>query len=162
MDKYTYSIGVVIMVKKGLIRSKRGVSLVYVMLVLIVMSILSVAIFTLFASNLRQAKFQEESIRAHFVAISGVEVAFAALTQDNQSLLKTYFDKPISTPVSPLSDIVEVEGGEANIIVSSFINTEQAARYIRITSTGHLEGTTTTKQVSMYFRIEYPEIQSWD
>ena len=160
MDKYTYSIGVVIMVKIKLIKNRKGVSLVYVMLVLIVMSILSVAIFTLFVSNLNQVKTQEDSVKAHFVAMSGVEIAFGALVQDNRSLLNYHFDKHVGTSVSPISDTIVVTGGEADITISSYV--EDGLRYVRITSVGRLDNSTFTKTLSMHFRIEYPEIQVWE
>lgn len=160
MDKYTYSIGVVIMVKTKLIKNRKGVSLVYVMLVLIVMSILSVAIFTLYVSNLNQVKIQEDSVKAHFVAMSGVEIAFGALVQDNQSLLNYHFNKPIGTTVSSISDTVVVTGGEADISISSYV--DDGFRYVRITSLGRIDNSSLTKQLSMHFRIEYPEIQVWE
>ena len=160
MDKYTYSIGVVIMVKIKLIKNRKGVSLVYVMLVLIVMSILSVAIFTLFVSNLNQVKMQEDSVKAHFVAMSGVEIAFGALVQDNRSLLNYHFDKHVGTSVSPISDTIDVTGGQADITISSYV--EDGLRYVRITSVGRLDNSAFTKTLNMHFRIEYPEIQVWE
>lgn len=148
------------MKNQNVINSKKGIGLVYVMLVLIVMSILSVAIFTLFVSNLDQVNTQEDSIRAHFVAMSGVEIAFGALIQDNQSLLTYHFDKHVGTTVSPISDSIEVEGGQADITISSYV--QDGLRYVRITSIGRLDDSTHSKTLSMHFRIEYPEIQIWE
>ena len=69
--------------KSNILNNKKGISLVFVVLVLLVLSILSMAIFTLFTSNMRQAQRQENVIRAHYLAISGVDVTFAALMQGN-------------------------------------------------------------------------------
>lgn len=150
------------MIRTKLIKCRSGVSLIYVMLVLVVMSILSVAIFTLFASNIAQAKQQEYGVKAHFLALSGVEVAFAALIQDNQSLLKTHFGTPTDTsPKTPLEHTLVLSGeGEVDITVETYM--ENLIKYIRITSVGKPIGSSITKTLIMRFRIEYPEIQSWD
>lgn len=142
------------------ILNKKGVSLVFVILVLLVMSILAVAVFTLFTSNIAQAKYQDDSIRAHFVAISGVEVGFAALLADNQKLLNDYFKKPNATNVAPISDTITLDEGTATITISSFV--EEELRYVMISSIGSITGSSVTKELKMKFRIEYPEIQTWD
>lgn len=142
------------------ISNKKGVSLVFVILVLLVMSILAVAVFTLFTSNIAQAKYQDDSIRAHFVAISGVEVGFAALLADDQKLLNDYFKKPNATNVIPISDTITLDEGTASITISSFV--EEDLRYVMIKSVGSISGSSVTQELKMKFRIEYPEIQTWD
>ncbi len=141
--------------------NNKGVSLIFVILVLMVMSILSVAIFTLFTSNMVQAKQQQDSIRAHYIAISGVEVTIGALMQSNRSLLTNYFDKAISEyPVDPLTDSIELDNGHADIVVSGFVENDE--RWVMITSTGVLEGSAVSKVIIMKFRVEYPEVQQWE
>lgn len=150
------------MMNKIIVDNKKGLSLVWVILVLLVLTILSTAVFTLFVSNMNIAKMQENSTRAHYIAISGVEVTFAALTQGTSStrLLKTHFDKPISEPVSDLTDSIDLVEGRADVTVSSYI--EDGNRWVKIVSIGSLnDGTIVTKRIEMKFRVEYPEIQLW-
>lgn len=154
--------------KQSIIFNKQGVSLIYAMLVLIVMSILGVAIFTLFASNLKQAKFQEDNMRSHFVAVAGVEVTFAALLDNEHSLLKNYFNKnntlsdTITFSVNVEEDGIQKEvAGTAIIEVKSYLD-EDDYRLVNIKSIGEAAGATASKTVNMYFRYEYPEIQTWN
>jgi len=148
--------------KMSKIKNEKGVSLVFVIIVLLVLSLLSTAVFTLFVSNMRTAQLQENTTRAHYIAISGVELTFASLTTGTSStrLLKTYFDKPISESVSPLTQTVNLDGGTAEVNVSSYI--ESGNRWVKITSIGTLnDGTNVSRTIEMKFRVEYPEIQVW-
>lgn len=160
MDKYLCPVGVVQMGRRKIINNRSGVGLIYAVLVLLVVSILSVAVFTLFSSNMNQAQMQEDAMRSHFIAVSGVVVTLGALLQDNQSLLNSYFDKSILTTVNPLSDTIEFDGGEAQIVISSFI--EDDMRIVNIQSIGQATNSSVSREVNMWFRIEYPEIQNWD
>lgn len=149
--------------KSNILNNKKGISLVFVVLVLLVLSILSMAIFTLFTSNMRQAQRQEDAIRAHYLAISGVEVTFAALMQGttSQRLVNTYFNEPINISVDPLSDSIEMDAGTVDIIVSTYV--EEGNRWVLITSVGTLDTSDNMSQtVEMRFRVEYPEIQIWN
>ena len=149
--------------KCNIFNNKKGISLVFVILVMMVLSILSVAIFTLFASNMRQAQNQENGIRAHYLAVSGVDITFAALLQGdtNVKLVNTYFNKPINVVVNPISDFIELDAGRVDITVSSYI--EEGNRWILITSVGTLNTSDNLSQtVKMKFRVEYPEIQIWN
>lgn len=148
------------MSKNRVLNNKKGVTLIYVLLVLVVMSLLSTAIFTLFVSNVRQIEIQEDSVKAHFIAVSGVEVAFAALMQDNKSLLNDHFNVALNATVTPLTDVVTLDNGEADITISSYV--DDGLRFVRITSLGRLTGSTTTRELNMIFRVEFPEVQTWE
>ena len=149
--------------KSNILNNKKGISLVFVVLVLLVLSILSMAIFTLFTSNMRQAQKQENVIRAHYLAISGVEVTFAALMQGdtNERLVNTYFNEPINISVDPIEDSIEMDAGLVDVTVSTYV--EEGNRWVLITSVGTLDTTDSVSQtVEMRFRVEYPEIQIWN
>jgi hypothetical protein len=124
------------------------------------MSILSVAIFTLFTSNIATEKMQADAIRAHYVAQSGVDVAFGALLQDNKSLLTSYFDKGITISVTPLTSQIVLDSGTADIVVSSYIDGTE--RWVLITSTGSLSSSTVTQVSKLSFNIRYPQIKKWE
>jgi type II secretory pathway component PulK len=138
----------------------RGVTLVFVLAVLLIMSTLSVAIFALFSSNMTEEQMQTDAIRAHYVAQTGVDVAFGALLQDNRSLLTSYFDKAITVVVTPLTDTVTLDNGSASIVVSSYIDGTE--RFVLITSTGSISNSSVTQVSKMSFNVKYPQIQKWE
>ena len=152
------------MVKAVLIKNKKGVSLVYVILVLLVMSLLAVAVFTLFSSNYAQSKYQEQSVKAHFIAISGVELALGVLLysdDDISSLLVSYFRPSDNSFIAePLTDRIELENGYVDITISSYIESDE--KQIRVEATGYLEGTSMSKNLVMTFNAKYPQIQKWE
>lgn len=150
------------MTKLKSINNKNGLSLVFVILVMLVLTILSTAVFTLFVSNMNQARLQENATRAHYVAISGVELTFAALTQGTTStrLLNTHFNKPIDQSVSDLTETIVLSEGSASVTISSYV--EDGNRWVKIVSIGSLtDGTIVSKKIEMKFRADYPEIQIW-
>jgi hypothetical protein len=149
-----------VMRKKHDIMNRKGVALILVLLVMVVLSILSAAIFTLFTSNLNQEKVQTDAIRSHYIAIGGVDLALGALLQDNRSLLNDYFNKAFNISVEPLTHTVEMEGGSAEVVVTTYVESNE--RWILIDSTGHLDGSSVEKVIKLRFRIEYPEIQKWE
>ena len=139
---------------------KRGVTLVFVLAVLLIMSTLSVAIFALFSSNMNEEQMQTDAIRAHYVAQTGVDVAFGALLQNNRSLLTSYFDKATTVVITPLTDTIDLDNGTASIVVSSYV--EGTERFVLITSTGSITSSSVTQVSKMSFNVKYPQIQKWE
>lgn len=148
------------MTRHHVTNDNRGFTLLFAMAVLLIMSILSVAIFTLFTSNIATEKMQADAIRAHYVAQSGVDVAFGALLQDNKSLLTSYFDKGVTISVTPLTSQIVLDSGTADIVVSSYIDGTE--RWVLITSTGSLSSSTVTQVSKLSFNIRYPQIKKWE
>jgi hypothetical protein len=103
---------------------------------------------------------QTDAIRAHYVAQSGVDVAFGALLQDNKSLLTNYFDKGVTINVTPLTSQIVLDSGTADIVVSSYIDGTE--RWVLITSTGSLNASTVTQVSKLSFNIRYPQIKKWE
>lgn len=145
------------------VRNKKGISLIFVVLIMLVVSILSVAIFTLFASNINLARMQQDSIKAHYIAIAGVDVTFAGLTKGTSTnrLLTTYFDKPINQyPLGPITTSINLDNGVANVTVTGIL--EDDLRWVIISSFATLNGSNVTSRIEMRVRVEYPEIQEWN
>ena len=143
---------------------KNGVTLVYVVLVMLVMSLLGVAVFTLFSANLSTAKAQRDSIKAHFLAVSGVEMGFAAVLDTESTgtrLLDTYFKaNDITSVMGALEDEIELDEGVVIIKISSYIDDEE--RFIKIESTGVPNDLGNSKTLTMHFSAKFPELQRWD
>ena len=145
------------------VKNKNGISLIFVVLIMLVVSILSVAIFTLFASNINLARMQQDSIKAHYIAVAGVDVTFAGLTKGTSTnrLLTTYFDKPINQyPLGPITTSVNLDNGVANVTVTGIL--EDDLEWVVISSFATLNGSDVTSKIEMRVRVEYPEIQEWN
>jgi len=127
---------------------------------MVVVSILAVAVLTMFNANMATERMQEDAIRAEYIAMSGVDVTMGALLQDNQSLLNTYFDKANNITIASISDTIHYDGGQAAIVVSSMVEDDE--RWVLITATATLDGSSIQRVVKMKFRVEYPQIQQWE
>lgn len=142
------------------ISNKKGVALLLVLLIMVVVSILAVAVLTMFNANMATERMQEDAIRAEYIAMSGVDVTMGALLQDNQSLLNNYFNKANNITITPLNDTIDYDGGQVAIVVSSMVENDE--RWVLITSTATLDGSSVNRVVKMKFRVEYPQIQQWE
>ena len=60
-------------------RNKDGSILVFVVFVFLIVSIMAATISVLFSNNLTQAKRQEDNLRAHYLAMSGIDMTVATL-----------------------------------------------------------------------------------
>lgn len=65
--------------KNGTLKKRKGSTLVLVLLVFAILSVLLASTNILFNSNLKQAVRQEKLIRAHYLALSGIEAAKSTL-----------------------------------------------------------------------------------
>ena len=71
--------------KKKCEHNRNGYTLLLVLLVMTVLSILSLSIFNLFQANTRQIVIQENNLRAHYLARSGIDIAYAAMMTSTSS-----------------------------------------------------------------------------
>lgn len=145
---------------------KKGITLIYVVLVMLVMSILGVSVFTLFSSNLATAKNQQDSVKAHFLAMAGIEVGLAAVLDkpagEESQLLNTYV-KSCEDPVEEhLNDTIDLPEGSVSIVICSYIDEKEDQKYVRISSTGTPNNVNTARTINLHVNAKYPELQKWD
>lgn len=62
-------------------KNRKGSVLVAVMCIFVLISAFAIIIFQYSMNNLQQAKIQEENMRAYYLAYSGCELTYVALTQ---------------------------------------------------------------------------------
>jgi Tfp pilus assembly protein PilX len=67
------------------IHGKRGMALVYAVIILLVITILTASVFAMFTSNLRQEEYQKNYIEAYYLAYSGIQMAFSAIIAEDSS-----------------------------------------------------------------------------
>lgn len=147
--------------------NERGAALIFVILALVIVSILAMAIASLVRSNLSQTVSQEDNLKAYYLAMSGQELAYAALLQvdtsvgvdpNKNTLVKSYFitGDPAET-ITPLSDTLTLEGGSVDVTVRAL--DKDTERWVEITSTATLEGSSVTKKVTLQFLATNPIVQ---
>ncbi|MPM56596.1 hypothetical protein SDC9_103405 [bioreactor metagenome] len=157
--------------KRGIIKvhnNERGAALIFVILALVIVSILAMAIASLVRSNLSQTVSQEDTLKAYYLATSGQELAYAALLKKDaygDSLLSTEFtetahpdwhDAPILTDILNHTDD-GIDGGTVNVKVEAV--DKGGERWVKITSTGIVDGSAATKTVTLEFMADNTIIQ---
>lgn len=70
------------------IGNNRGGVLAYILVILLVLAISASVIFSIFSSNLLQARRQESYMESYYLAYSGAYMGFAAITEDENEILK--------------------------------------------------------------------------
>lgn len=149
----------------NLIRNKRGNTLAFTMMMMIVVFLVVSIVVSLTQANLRQASAQERGLQAYYVARSGAEAAYEALLTTTPSLLKnattptdasTFFGN--LNMVLTQNDI-DFEAGTAD--VTAVTNHDASNPKIIITSVGTLKDSDISRTVTLEFYIDsekYPEI----
>lgn len=126
------------------IKNKRASALTMVLIVFMVISILSVAVLLLATNNTRQVQTQHQSIKSYYIAKSGAEVTFQALTTSPSSLLVDF-----QTGNHIKTSTISFEEGTAQIKVEGF--DKGTVRRVRITSIGKMNGSSIERSVVLEF-----------
>ncbi len=109
--------------KKLNLKNKKGSILVFVVFIFLIVSIMAATISVLFSNNLTQAKRQENNLRAHYLAMAGVDMTIATLMStveiSNGKEIKMY-EKIMkdNKNVDGLEDSIDLDGEEINIILT--------------------------------------------
>ncbi len=143
---------------------QKGSGLVVVLIALAVITILAGALANMVMGNLRQAKQQEKNLKAYYYALTGIDVAVAALLQEgvggaNDTLLYKKFGtvtQPNIATVPTLVDTIDMDGGEARIEVKAILVAGE--RWINITSAGSLDDGTSKRSV-LRFLASNPSVK---
>ena len=98
-------------------------------------------------SNILQAKRQDNTIQAYYIARSGAELAYEALITSSPSLLLPFTHPSNSTNKHKITDSIVIGEGTADIVVTSY-NIDTVKR-IRIESIGELNNV--TKRIILEF-----------
>jgi type II secretory pathway pseudopilin PulG len=125
--------GVVSMVLK-LNNKRQGSAYAFVLVVFLIISIIGSSILFIFNNNLKQAKRQQDSLEAYYLAYSGVEMAYAALLskKPNGDLKLKDLDSN-----ELVENNINYGNGTINILAKKS-ERENFENWIEITSTGIL------------------------
>lgn len=152
-------------------KSEKGGGFVIVVILLAVVAILSTSMAMIVQNNLKMAKHQEQSAKAYYLALSGMDLAVAALmqkteTQTNQdTLYYTYFGpvSPLSSPTpAPLTQTIPASvlgDGKVDISIGCDDSLETGKRWITVLASSELtDASQTTATTYMRFRLDNPQI----
>lgn len=133
------------MKKHGRLKKRKGAALAWVLIMMVVVGILAISMSAIFTSNLKQTKYQQDSLEAYYLAYSGALVAYEALLANNNQ--KLY----ILTGGGNLpSEEMTFDNGKSTVtaVVSTDTNFENL---IKIVSTGKLSRNNFEYTRTMYF-----------
>lgn len=124
----------------------KGSALVYVIFVFVFVSLSSVILYHYFSTNIWQASRQQKSLKAHFIALSGSELAINALLQEitgpdgKKTKLLDEFKKDPNK--GSLTQALTINDGTVDITVG-FMQTpadalDQTSVWVQVVSVGKL------------------------
>ena len=126
-------------------RKRQGSAMAFVIIMMMVISLLSFSMASTFNSNLKQAKFQQNSQEAYYLAYSGALIAYEALLANEYEKLYELTDGDTLDPQNMAFD-----NGNATVtaVVSTDTNFENL---IKIVSTATLSRNNFQYTRTMYF-----------
>ncbi len=145
--------------------NKNGSALLNVIITLVVISVYLMIIASIFNSNLREAKVQEDYLKAYSLAVAGYDLTYAALIQEgtggkNDTLLYQNFSvasKPNISTTPTFTDTMTMSGGVVNITVKAF--DKDGERWVEIESVASLTESSVKKTAIYQFVVANPLIQ---
>jgi hypothetical protein len=139
----------------------------------LVIIIVSVSVASVFSQNLHQANLQANQIRAHYLAVAGIDLAVSALLfdpadPDQEPLIESLkWDKDAYPDIADdlvtrpeFFDIVEIEDDEVAVTITP-INSG-SKREIVVHALGTLHGSGVTKSLTLIFDAENPLVLRWE
>ncbi|NLF35046.1 MAG: hypothetical protein GX585_03675 [Clostridiales bacterium] len=152
---------------KEIVTNQRGAALIFVILALVIVSILAMAIASLVRANLSQTVSEEDALKAYYLALSGQDLIYAALLQEDahgDTLVDTAFSEAAHANVSgtpilsdTLGDADGLVGGSVSVTVRAL--EKDSERWVEISSTAALDGSSVTKTITLQFLAENALIQ---
>ncbi|MGP1598984.1 hypothetical protein [Peptoanaerobacter stomatis] len=130
---------------------KKGVSLVYVIIVMVLATIFATSISVLTRANTMQAKVQKDNIDAHYLARSGIEIMYENLKTNN--LMKGFVNSNTISggsfsyrfPDIPQS-VVDVKATAVQVVGSD-------NKIVTITSKAKLNGISEDEKLELRFEL---------
>ena len=150
---------------------RKGLGYIYVIFTFLIITVLLTSVLSIFLGNLKQAKYQERKVQAYYLALSGIDIATAALQQKNSSnptSNQTIMDSLFSTSAMKNADStiyleqknLSLTDGTVYIKISAF--DKYGNRWIKVLSTGTLSGSNVSQTVTMCFPINNKSQRIWD
>ncbi|WP_312702230.1 hypothetical protein [Sedimentibacter sp.] len=130
---------------------RKGSALAFVLVGFLIISIIGSSILFIFNTNLKQAKGQQDSLEAYYLAYSGAEMAYSSLLTKTGSKYKY---EEITKDGKTLTENNIVYGNGKINVVAKKSNNDDFKDWIVITSTSTLDRNGVTYTRKLYFDPE--------
>ena len=137
--------------------NRQGSAYAFVLVAFLIISILGSSILFIFNTNLKQAKLQQDSLEAYYLAYSGAEMAYA-------SLMTITGGKYKFTGLTDSNEFAEnnISYGKGKInITAKKSDNEKFENWIEITSTAVLVRNDVSYTRTLYFNPDDPFDMIW-
>ncbi len=134
---------------KKLLKNEKGAALSFVIMTLLVLFIMASIVASLAQANIKQASAQEYGLQAHYAARSGAEMAFEALWNKSNPLLKdlkggsTFPEQSITFPD---------DAGSAKVTIN--YTKKDSDEVIIINSKGNYKNANRNVVLKVYFEVD--------
>lgn len=142
--------------KKRKLKARGGYALAMVLVVMVILSMVALSILALSRNNIQQASAQEENMRAHYLARSGIDITYEALMTNNEEKIEVFIAD--TTTILPLKDKMVFEDiGEVDIELN------KDAEWVHIKAIGKTTGKTYNNQatITMSIKKDNTKITKW-
>lgn len=142
------------MKNKWSLNKRKGSALIWMLLAFSVLMILTTSIFYIVRQDLYETAKQEERLQTYYIALSGVDLTYAALMDpaNEPKKIESAISK-LKSKSTPITDtiIIDIDGEEKGTATVSIdrIKDEKDIYWIRITSVGQLTGKSVTVSSTM-------------
>lgn len=117
---------------------RSGSAMVFVVILFLITMIVFASVNFIFSSNLKMSVAQEENLRAHYLTLSGIDIAKSTLLSTlyvDAGVEKTMFEKIRTDNIALLEDSIDIDGEVVDIEVTY----DYAEDIITINSTANLK-----------------------
>lgn len=128
-------------------KNRSGSVFVFVLIIFLTLSVFATSIIFVFNSNLRQAKHQQDSLEAYYLAYSGAEMGYAALRAASNNRL----NKLVANTVAEYTQTGIAYGNGTIDIVAVVTSDTNFDGWIKVTGKGKLNKNGLEFTRSMYF-----------
>jgi type II secretory pathway component PulK len=144
----------------------KGGAFIVVLIALVVVSILTAALASLVNSNLKMAKHTENSLRAYYLALSGVDITVAALlkqTIEDTDLTDTLSYTRFQTGSSPITETISIDDGAGTVLGTVVVTVTASGtlpeRWVNIEAVATMADSGQTARTKMRYLVMNPAVQ---
>ena len=135
-------------------KNRRGSVFVFVFIIFLTLSIFATSVIYVFNTNLKQAKHQQDSLEAYYLAYSGAEMGYAALLANSSAkLIELTRD---TSPVAEHKQLNIAYGNGKIDILAKVTDDTNFDGWIKVTGKGKLNKNGLDFTRSMYFDPDNP------
>lgn len=141
-------------------QNEKGFALIAVLIVMVALSILFLALINLTNTNSKQLDMQEDHMRAYYLSKSGIDIAYAALMQDDKNGVQNIKDI-IDGKTVKLESALELPN-TTNPIGKVTINVKLVDEEVRIAASAQLENSKSTSTLVLYINKDDYNKTRWE